>query len=85
MKNPIIDGVEITDKIVTLLGDLQEPNEDSDEAPRINYYVKCLSSTQDFICRKLSRFDEFEIREASLLLKAIVLLKDDLHELIIEK
>lgn len=85
MKNPVIDGVEITEKIVNLLSDLQEPSEDSDDAPRINYYVKCLSDTQDFICRKLSRFDEVEMREASVLLKQLVLLKDDLHVLIVNK
>jgi len=85
MKNAIIGGVEITDKIINLLSDLQEPNEDSDDAPRINYYVKCLSDTQDFICRKLSRFNEQEMQEVAILLKSLVFLKDDLHELIIEK
>lgn len=85
MKNPVIDGVEITEKIVNLLSDLQEPSEDSDDAPRINYYVKCLSDTQDFICCNLSSLDEIKMSEASIILKQLVLLKHDLNVLIVNK
>lgn len=84
MKDIFIDDVEITDRKIKFLSNLQTPIENSNNEQRINYYINSLSKTQDLILRNLSKFNENESLEALLLVNALVCINDDLKSIVVK-
>jgi len=75
MKN-VIDGIEITTPIITLLHDWAPASKIDMSRPEM--HAKSLGKVQDFLCRQISMIEPEEVAELSRCLSTLVTIKDDL-------